>query len=32
MYSMDEDEELDMEGEVEVFHKKTRLDFHSDLD
>ena len=28
----DEDEELDMEGEVEVFHKKTRLDFDSDLD
>ena len=30
MYSMDEDKELDMEGEVEVFHKKMRLD--SDLD
>ena len=31
-YSMDEDEELDMEGEVEVFHKKTWLDFDSNLD
>ena len=26
MYSMDEDEELDMEGKVEIFHKKERLD------
>ena len=24
------DEELDLEGEVEVFHKKTRLEFDSD--
>ena len=31
MYSMEEDEE-DMEGEVEVFHKKTWLDFYSDSD
>ena len=31
MYSMEEDEE-DMEGEVEVFHKKTRLEFDSDSD
>ena len=29
MYSMEGDEE-DMEGEVEVFHKKTMLDFDSD--
>ena len=26
------DEELDLEGEVEVFHKKTRLEFDSDSD
>ena len=28
LYTMDED--LDLEGEVEVFHKKTRLEFDSD--
>ena len=26
------DEELDLEGGVEVFHKKTRLEFDSDSD
>ena len=29
-YAMEED--LDLEGEVEVFHKKTRLEFDSDWD
>ena len=28
LYTMEED--LDLEGEVEVFHKKTRLEFDSD--
>ena len=30
LYMMEED--LDLEGEVEVFHKKTRLEFDSDSD
>ena len=30
LYTMGED--LDLEGEVEVFHKKTRLEFDSDSD
>ncbi len=30
LYTMEED--LDLEGEVEVFHKKTRLVFDSDSD
>ena len=30
LYTMDED--LDLDGEVEVFHKKTRLEFDSDSD
>ena len=30
LYTMEED--LDLEGEVEVFHKKTRLEFDSDSD
>ena len=30
LYTMEED--LDLEGEVEVFHKKMRLEFDSDSD
>ena len=30
LYTMEED--LDLEGEVEVFHKKTRLEFDSNSD